>query len=138
MKNAIYINNYDSYITNEALSVIFNNISIDPQHEFDSEVKVTLWHLSVTKTGYGHWKVSVELELNERKLTITHTTTDSMSIDDYNSEEGDIDGDWDAETETWSKDAEERRPRGFGSLLSQCITNNEEEIINFVLEADEE
>lgn len=137
MKNTVFINNYNNYISNEAVSAMFNDISIDPQFNFDKEVTISLWHLSKTVSGYGHWRIAVELELNERKLTISTTTTDSMAIDDYNSEDGDMDGDYNEETEEWDDDAEERRPRGFRNLLSECIQDNEQEIIDFILDEAE-
>lgn len=126
MKNTIWVNNYDSYITNEALAALFNGINIDPQTHFDSEVKISLWHLNTTKTGYGHWRIAVELELNDRQLRITTTTTNSIAIDDYHSEEGDE-----------NEDGDNRQCIGFESLLSECINDNEEEIIEFILEETE-
>lgn len=37
--------------------------------------------ISVKKTGYGHWKISMEY----RNKTISTTTTNSMAVDDFNS-----------------------------------------------------
>jgi hypothetical protein len=37
--------------------------------------------INITKTGYGHWKISM---IYRNKL-ITCTTTNSMAVDDFNS-----------------------------------------------------
>lgn len=36
----------------------------------------------IKKTGYGHWKISMEY----RNKTISTTTTNSMAVDDFNSD----------------------------------------------------
>lgn len=50
--------------------------------------------VSVRKCGYGHWDIVVERENFSRKngvftsvTTWRYTTTDSMSVDDYKSED---------------------------------------------------
>lgn len=120
MKNTIKMNNYSELISDANLSELLDINDIFNQLD-GMEVSVTLWHMAISKTGYGHWRVSVELELNYQKLAVSHTTTDSMSIDNYNSDEDEIDGDGD-----------NRKIQGFSSLLSGCINANEEKIIDFV------
>lgn len=38
--------------------------------------------ISIKKTGYGHWLISMEY----RKKVIRTTTTNSMAVDDFNSD----------------------------------------------------
>ena len=38
--------------------------------------------ISIKKTGYGHWLISMEY----RRKTISTTTTNSMAVDDFNSD----------------------------------------------------
>lgn len=63
------------------------------------------YYLRIRQTCYGHWEVTTNYYGKE----ISCTTTDSMSIDDYNSDEYERDG------------RELRRKRGYLCLRSQCI-----------------
>jgi len=38
--------------------------------------------IKIQKTGHGHWKISMEY----RNKTISTTTTNSMAVDDFNSD----------------------------------------------------
>ena len=62
-------------------------------------------NLEIRKTGYGHWKISMEYY----GKTISTITTDSVSIDDYNSNDGDKDG------------RQLRRKRGFTVLKNAIV-----------------
>ena len=61
--------------------------------------------LSITKTGYGHWRIGC-LYRGKRYYTVT---SDSEAIDDFNSDQ-------------WEKDGREyRRLRGYKHLCGQVI-----------------
>lgn len=62
------------------------------------------------KTGYGHWRITIEYYGKE----ISSTTTNSMAVDDYNCEE-------------WEKDGRElRKNRGYNSLRNEIIRKHKE------------
>lgn len=64
--------------------------------------------LHITPSGYGHWKIATTHYGKE----ISTVTTDSMSIDDYNSEDDEKDG------------RELRKLRGYNALRSEIIGRN--------------
>jgi hypothetical protein len=99
----VYINNYESLISNEELDDLLPEIPTDCQ--------ISLWDLSIRITGYGHWKLSVELEINGGKEIFTTITTNSTAIDDYN-----------------NNNDENRSADGFKELLAEVIRNNSSEI----------
>jgi len=57
-----------------------------------SNCDVKVWRVSSQWTGYGHWKVTTELEVNGKEIKCSITTTDSVSIDNWNEDESVIDG----------------------------------------------
>ena len=61
--------------------------------------------LLVTPNGYGHWHVATRY----RGELIGTITTNSMAIDDWNSEEDEKDG------------RQLRKLRGYNALRSECI-----------------
>jgi hypothetical protein len=81
--------------------------------------------VSITKVGGGHWKVVVEKTNFKRKplyhygrnlstiITYTYVTTDSMSIDDYNSEDS------------------RKQKRGEKTLIWQAKTYGDKDITKF-------
>lgn len=81
----------------------------------DLEVSVSLWDVSTAFTVYGHWKITVELELNfgtnKKKLVLAHITTNSEAIDNYNDSYNDA-----------------RKSEGYLSLFSECVNANEAEV----------
>ena len=99
----VYINTYDSLISNEELDQLLPNVPTD--------CRISLWNLSITQTGYGHWIISVELEINGEKEIYSTITTNSTAIDAYN-----------------DKDDEERSSEGFKELLSEVLSKNADEI----------
>lgn len=114
MNNTVNINTYSHHITDEQLTAIFNKISIDPQQDYTTPI-VDLWDLSIRQTGYGHWRISVHIDINGEEVKISTITTDSISIDNYNSEDDDEIGE------------------GFINLLTECINDNEDEIISVII-----
>lgn len=68
----IYINNYENLIPNKELDELLPNVPTDCQ--------ISLWDLSTAQTGYGNWKILVELEINGEKETFTTITTNSTVL----------------------------------------------------------
>jgi hypothetical protein len=64
--------------------------------------------LRILPAGYGHWKI----QTTYRGKVISCTTTDSMAIDDFNSEPDEKDG------------RQLRHRRGYNSLRDECIQKN--------------
>lgn len=62
-------------------------------------------YLTITFKGYGHWKIATNYYGKE----ISCMNNDSLSVDDYNSEEDERDG------------RELRKKRGYWNLRNQCI-----------------
>jgi hypothetical protein len=65
-------------------------------------------NLSITKTGYGHWRI----ECDYRGKRIGTVTTDSQSVDDFNSEFGEKD-----------PDGFNRRKQGYQMLVNRIISD---------------
>jgi hypothetical protein len=67
-------------------------------------------NLTVTFSGYGHWKISCTYRGKEIKAV----TTNSMAVDDFkSSEQGEKDG------------RQSRRLRGYNTLISEIIRANQ-------------
>ena len=64
--------------------------------------------ISVTKTGYGHWKIS----MTHYNKEISCVTTNSQAIDDYSSDDFEKDG------------REFRKKRGYNTLKSEIVRKN--------------
>jgi hypothetical protein len=64
--------------------------------------------LTISKTGYGHWRI----ECDYRGKTISTITTNSMAIDDFNSEFGE------------KKQGKNRRLMGYIDLCEEIISSN--------------
>lgn len=71
---------------------------------------ISFWHMDTRFSGYGHWRVTVDLIINDEHHTFSHTTTDSMAIDDMND------------------DDTERSNNGYESLFSECVSAKRDEI----------
>ena len=65
-------------------------------------------NLSIKMTGYGHWRI----ECDYRNKRISATTTNSIAVDDFNSEFGD------------KQDGVNRRKAGYESLINEIINKN--------------
>lgn len=118
MKATIFVNTLENYISNKEIISIMEGLN-DPFYgqivKENIEVSVSLWDVRATMTGYGHWKISVKLVLefsgHKKELVLTHTTTDSLSIDAKNDSNND-----------------ERKAEGYLSLFSECMNNNDNEV----------
>lgn len=66
--------------------------------------------LSLVKTGYGHWKISMRYKNKE----IGCTTTNSMAVDDFKSELGEVDS-----------FGANRIKKGYIALCEEIIRKNE-------------
>jgi hypothetical protein len=118
MKATTFVNTLESYITNQQIVEVMEGLN-DPFYgkfvKEDLEVSVSLWDVRALISGYGHWKVTVELELNfgknKKKLVLTHTTTNAEAIDNYNDCEDD-----------------ELKSEGYLSLFSACVNAKEYEV----------
>jgi hypothetical protein len=44
--------------------------------------EIEVWNIQKTFTGYGHWKITFDIRFKDEKCIFSHTTTDSMSIDE--------------------------------------------------------
>lgn len=42
---------------------------------------VWLWHITHKKTGYGHWQLILDLDIDDKKIILSYVTTDSHMID---------------------------------------------------------
>ena len=118
MKATIFVNTLKAYITDEQIVEVMEGLNDPFLGEFvkdNLEVSVSLWNVSTALTGYGHWKITVELELafggEKKKLVLTHTTTDSDAIDDCK-----------------NSDDDNRKAEGYLTLFSSCVNANEDEV----------
>lgn len=66
-------------------------------------------NLSIRMTGYGHWKV----ECDFRGKRISTTTTNSIAVDNFNSEFGE------------KQEGRNRRKEGYEDLINEIIRENE-------------
>lgn len=76
--------------------------------------KVWLWNVSKTETGYGHWKIAVELEIDGEKIELTHTTTNSRLID------------------AWKDDAGEVNQSTITTVIDMTLSANDNKMVEFV------
>jgi len=118
MKATIFVNTMKDYIADEQIVEVMEGLNDPFFGKFvseDLEVSISLWNVATSFTGYGHWKITVELELifgkEKKKLVLTHTTTDSRAIDNRN--DSDDDG---------------RKSEGYLSLFSECVNANEDKV----------
>lgn len=49
---------------------------------------IYVYHISNQFRSYGHWKLSVTVEVDGKRLELSHITTDSMMIDDWSNDGG--------------------------------------------------
>ena len=42
---------------------------------------VWMWHVSFKKTGYGRWLLVMDIDIDERKIILSHPTNDNIIID---------------------------------------------------------
>jgi hypothetical protein len=110
MKTVIKHNLMNYAISDKLLLNTFTDIDNDPLTPVadDAILSVSLIDVSTRITGYGRWKVTVKLEVNDRKITLTKTTTNSMAIDDINEDENYF---------------------GYVDLLDEVVYANQDEII---------
>lgn len=52
-----------------------NLVAVDRHLPFDGKI-VWLWDIRHTKTGYGHWKLSLDIEVDGERTILTKTTTE--------------------------------------------------------------
>ena len=84
-------------ITNFAISRINNVPGVESQFlkKLDylftyvglENAEIKLWNLKTTFKSYGHWVVTLEMEINGEKVTIKELTTNSQMIDNFKDEE---------------------------------------------------
>ena len=77
MKNQITINRNYTSLTEE---MIDNALTIEG-------AEVYVYHVGHRKTGYGHWFVELKIKLNDEYVKFGMTTTDSVSIDNWNNDD---------------------------------------------------
>ncbi len=123
MKKTIGFNHLDNHLSDEQIQSIFNDITnVDyPNIPVDLDISISVKSLSTMPSGYGHWKVTVDLDINGEHLELTRITTDSTAIDAKN-----------------DYDNNERQSEGYYSLLSECITKNEDAIFQFIEQLTEQ
>lgn len=118
MKGTIFVNTMDRYITDQQIVEVMEALTDPFYGKFVSkelEVSVSLWDVRASMSGYGHWKITCDLELNfagnKKKVVLTKTTTDSEAIDNRNDSGDDA-----------------RRAEGYLSLFTECLYANESDI----------
>jgi hypothetical protein len=87
----------ENVITNFAIYRIQNVPSVEPNflQKVDDQLsycgiqntEVKLWNLNVKFKSYGHWLITLELNVNGEKINLKKTTTDSQLIDRFKDEE---------------------------------------------------
>lgn len=65
--------------------------SIDEALPFEGK-EVWIWSIENRMTGYGHWRLSLEIEINGDRHTLATTTTDSLMIDYWDGLDGEDHG----------------------------------------------
>ena len=99
----VYSNSYSNLISNDELGNLLPTLPSDAQ--------ISLFDFRIEKTsGYGHWRITIDLKINEEEEKYTVITTNSTAVDAYNSDE------------------EERQSEGIKELLSEVLTSNAAEI----------
>lgn len=120
MKITTAHNTYNHRISENQFAELFYEVEKELiLNNYKNEVKVALYGVDVLPAGYGHWKVTANIGVNDNEVKISITTSDSIAYDAYRSED------------------EERSNDGFLQLLDRCIINNTDEIANAIL-IDEE
>lgn len=121
MKSSVIHNALTPYITNEQIAEVMDGLN-DPFFgqtiPEDIEVSVTLWDVSFLQSGYGHWRVRVEMDINGVRKTFFHITTDSVAIDAANQS--------DNTNENGEKEA------GYLSLFDECMRANEDAVYEII------
>lgn len=67
------------------------NIINSPVHNLDynhidgllpfENSSVWIWHVTFKKTGYGHWQLIIDMDIDHKKIILSAITTDSHMID---------------------------------------------------------
>lgn len=84
MKNSTVSANYNFTAEQEAgILKAFTDSNVIPGIE-----TINVRSIQKQMTGYGHWKITVSVELDGTELTLTAITTDSVMIDEWNDEDG--------------------------------------------------
>ena len=83
---------------------------------------VYVWNVSKIKTGYGHWKVTTDVEVGGKRLNLSIITTDSVAIDQWTGS----DDDW-----------EDRSQEVIDGFAIQCLEENHRAICD-ALELEED
>lgn len=94
---------------NLASGITIDESTVDALLPF-SGATVWVWYISKQQTGYGHWRLTLEIEVNGSKHNLTHITTDSQMIDD------------------WNSDDDDRRESGINEAIEYTLRNNEDEL----------
>lgn len=101
MKAIIKSNFLENQIANEQAISVLENLNDPFFGQFvkeDTEVSITLQDVNVLFSGYGHWKITVKMEVNNQIQILTTTTTDSEAVDN----------------------------KDYLSLFTECMNDNEE------------
>jgi hypothetical protein len=56
--------------------------TVDQYLPFEGK-EVWIWHISKTFRSYGHWTLTLDIEVEGRRKTITAITTNSQMIDNW-------------------------------------------------------
>ena len=111
MKASVFVNTLSNYIADQDIINVMEGLN-DPFYgkfvKEDMDVSVSLWDVSTQMTGYGHWKITVKLEINGSELILTSTTTDSEAIDNIRDDDS--------------------KSEGYIILFGQCLNANEDEV----------
>ncbi len=94
--------------------------ALNPLTEEDYTPEIYFRDIRFSFTGYGHWRVTIEIDIDGRECEWSTVTTDSMAIDDANDDDDD------------------RRREGYLSLFNVVISDNEESIIEYLQGKEEE
>ena len=76
----------NNYITSRVSGVDTNAIDVLLPLEFE-EKKVVLWHIDKVQTGYGHWKLLLDIDVEGERHILAAMTTDSIMIDYWDGKE---------------------------------------------------
>lgn len=81
---------------------------------------VWIWHVTHQKTGHGHWRIILDIDIDDKKIILSRTITDSIMID------------------YWSGvDVGEECPHGSDYIgrivaIEYIIRNNEDTLLEFI------
>lgn len=121
MKATVFVNTLSDYIADQDIIDVMEGLN-DPFYgkfvKEDMDVSVSLWDVDTRMTGYGHWKITVKLKINDHDLVLTKTTTDSESIDNLRDDDS--------------------KSEGYLSLFSECLNANEDEVYELLDSLTEE